>query len=54
MQQEAQLLKEKGTKHVKAGRFDQASTLYGAAIDLSSKDATLFCNRALCYLKLNR
>ena len=51
-QVEADELRQKGNLAVKSNRFKEALDLYSSAIALSSGDYRLFCNRALCHLKL--
>ena len=51
-QEEADELRQKGNLAVKSNRFEEALDLYSSAIALSSGDYRLFCNRALCHLKL--
>ena len=51
-EKEANHLREQGNLEVKNNRFTEALNLYSKAIDLSSGDYRLFCNRSLCYLKL--
>ena len=53
-EEEADKLREKGNLAVKSNRFDEALDLYSSAIALSSGDYRLFCNRALCHLKLGQ
>ena len=52
--EEANQLREQGNLAVKDGKFKNASELYSSAIDLYAGDFRLFCNRALCYLKLGQ
>ena len=52
--EEADKLRENGNLAVKSYRFKEALDLYSSAIALSSGDYRLFCNRALCYLKLGQ
>ena len=52
--EEANQLREQGNLAVKDGKFKNASELYSSAIDLYAGDFRLFCNRALCYLKLEQ
>ncbi len=47
-------LKEKGNEFFKAGNFTEAFILYTKAIKLDNKQVTLYLNRALCELKLDR
>ena len=53
-EEEADKLREKGNLAVKSNRFEEALDLYSSAIALSSGDYRLFCNRALCHLKLHQ
>ena len=53
-EEEADQLREKGNLAVKRKDFKEALDLYSSAIVLSSGDYRLFCNRALCYLKLGQ
>ena len=53
-EEEANKLREKGNLAVKSNRFEEALDLYSSAIALSSGDYRLFCNRALCHLKLGQ
>ena len=53
-EEEAVKLREKGNLAVKSNRFEEALDLYSSAIALSSGDYRLFCNRALCHLKLGQ
>ena len=52
--EEANQLREKGNLAVRSKRFEEALDLYSSAIALSSGDYRLFCNRALCHLKLGQ
>ena len=52
--EEANQLREKGNLAVRSKRFEEALDLYCSAIALSSGDYRLFCNRALCHLKLGQ
>ena len=51
-EKEVNHLREQGNLEVKHQRFTEALKLYSKAIDLSTGDYRLFCNRSLCYLKL--
>ena len=53
-EEEAVKLREKGNLAIKRNRFEEALDLYSSAIALSSGDYRLFCNRALCHLKLGQ
>ncbi|KAL9957639.1 hypothetical protein ACROYT_G034560 [Oculina patagonica] len=53
-EEEANQLREKGNLAVKRNEFKEALDLYSSAIALSSGDYRLFCNRALCHLKLGQ
>ncbi|KAJ7378771.1 hypothetical protein OS493_021357 [Desmophyllum pertusum] len=53
-EEEANQLREKGNDEVKRNKFKEALELYSSAIGLSSSDYRLFCNRALCHLKLGQ
>ena len=53
-EEEANQLREKGNIAVKIGEFNEALDIYSSAIALSSDDYRLFCNRALCHLKLGQ
>nr|CCC89548.1 putative TPR-repeat protein [Trypanosoma congolense IL3000] len=51
------LQKDKGNNLFQNGRLEEAIDAYGVGIDIDPNGQTahvLFCNRALCYLKLNR
>ena len=50
--QEADQLREKGNDAFKNSKLKEALDLYTRAIDLWPDDHYLFCNRALCHLKL--
>ena len=50
----ANQLRENGNLAVKSKKFKEALELYSSAIALSSGDYRLFCNRALCHLKLGQ
>ena len=52
--EKANQLREKGNLAVNSKRFEEALDLYSSAIALSSGDYRLFCNRALCHLKLGQ
>ncbi|XP_017777637.1 PREDICTED: RNA polymerase II-associated protein 3 [Nicrophorus vespilloides] len=45
--------KDKGNKFFKSGRFKEAIEAYSQAIEIHRYDPTFYCNRALCYNKLN-
>ena len=49
---EADQLREKGNNAFKNSKLKEALDLYARAIDLWPNDHRLFCNRALCHLKL--
>ena len=49
---EADQLREKGNNAYKNSKLKEALDLYSRAIDLWPDDHLLFCNRALCHLKL--
>ena len=51
-EKEVNHLREQGNEEVEHKRFTEALKLYSKAIDLSTGDYRLFCNRSLCYLKL--
>lgn len=51
-EEEANLLKEERNIAVKNGKLKEALDLYSRAIDLWSAGYRLFCNGALCHLKL--
>ena len=53
-EEEANKLRENGNLAVKSKRFQEALDLYSSAIALSPGDYRLFCNRALCHLKLGQ
>ena len=53
-EEEANQLREEGNVAVKSSKFKEALDLYSKAIDLWSGDCRLFCNRALCHLKLGQ
>ncbi|XP_022810193.1 uncharacterized protein LOC111347195 [Stylophora pistillata] len=53
-EEEANRLKGEGNIAFKNSKFKEASDLYSRAIDLWSGDYRLFCNRALCHLKLGQ
>ena len=50
--EEADQLRKKGNDAFKNSKLKEALDLYTRAIDLWPNDHRLFCNRALCYLKL--
>ena len=50
--EEADQLREKGNDAFKNSKLKEALDLYTRAIDLWPDDHLLFCNRALCHLKL--
>ena len=52
--EKANQLRQEGNLAVKSNRFEEALHLYSSAIALSSDDYRLFCNRALCHLKLGQ
>jgi TPR repeat protein len=47
-------IKEKGNEHFKIGNFTEALIFYTKAIKLDNKQASLYSNRALCELKLEK
>lgn len=47
-------LRQKGNEAVKCEEYEKALDLYSKGIELYTNDYRLFCNRALCYLKLNK
>jgi TPR repeat protein len=47
-------MKEKGNEHFKIGNFTEALIFYTKAIKLDNKQASLYSNRALCELKLEK
>ncbi|XP_018790490.1 PREDICTED: RNA polymerase II-associated protein 3 isoform X2 [Bactrocera latifrons] len=51
---QANEIKDKGNKYVKLGEYEKAINEYTNAIDIFPEDPIYFCNRALCYLKLER
>ena len=53
-EEEANKLRENGNLAVESERFEEALDLYSSAIALSPGDYRLFCNRALCHLKLQQ
>lgn len=53
-EEEANQLREKGNLAVKSNMIGEALALYSSAIALLSGDYRLFCNRALCHLKLGQ
>ena len=53
-EEEADQLRGKGNLAVKSDMIKEALDLYSSAIALSSGDYRLFCNRALCHLKLGQ
>ncbi len=53
-EEEANHLRYKGNLAVQRNEFKEALDLYSTAIGLSSGDYRLFCNRALCHLKLGQ
>ena len=53
-EEKANQLRENGNLAVKRKEFKEALDLYSSAIALSSGDYRLFCNRALCHLKLGQ
>ena len=52
--EEADQLREKGNNAFKNSKLKEALDLYSRAIDLRPDDHLLFCNRALCHLKLGK
>ena len=53
-EEETNQLREEGNVAVKSGKFKEALDFYSRAIGLWSGDSRLFCNRALCHLKLGQ
>ena len=53
-EEEANQLREEGNYSVQSKQYEEALKLYSSAIGLSANDYRLFCNRALCYLKLGQ
>ena len=53
-EEEANQLREEGNVAVKSSKFKEALDFYSRAIDLWPGDCRLFCNRALCHLKLGQ
>ena len=53
-EEKANQLRENGNIAVKSKKFKEALDLYSSAIALSPGDYRLFCNRALCHLKLRQ
>ena len=53
-EEEANRLREQANVAVKSMKFEEACDLYTNAIRLWERDYRLFCNRALCFLKLNQ
>ena len=53
-EEEANQLREEGNHFVQSKKYEEALKLYSSAIGLSANDYRLFCNRALCYLKLGQ
>ena len=53
-EEEANQLREEGNHSVRSKKYEEALKLYSSAIGLSANDYRLFCNRALCYLKLGQ
>nr|XP_036219310.1 RNA polymerase II-associated protein 3 isoform X2 [Bactrocera oleae] len=51
---QANEIKDRGNKNVKLGEYEKAINEYSTAIDIFPEDPVYFCNRALCYLKLER
>ena len=54
MEEQANQLREEGNIAVKGKMFKEALDLYTRAITLHPTDCRLFCNRALCHLKLGQ
>lgn len=50
---EADKLKEQGNAAVKRQKWQEAIQFYTNAIELYDKEPAYYCNRALCYFKLN-
>lgn len=51
---QANEIKDRGNKHVKLGEYEKAINAYTSALDIFPEDPVYFCNRALCYLKMER
>uniref|UniRef100_A0A0A1X9F5 RNA polymerase II-associated protein 3 n=1 Tax=Zeugodacus cucurbitae TaxID=28588 RepID=A0A0A1X9F5_ZEUCU len=51
---QANEIKDRGNKFVKLGEYEKAINEYTNAIDIFPEDPVYFCNRALCYLKMER
>ncbi|KAL7830036.1 hypothetical protein SRHO_G00311630 [Serrasalmus rhombeus] len=48
------LLKQEGNELVKKGQFQSAMEKYSECLKLKSSECSIYTNRALCYLKLDR
>ena len=53
-EEEANQLREEGNHFVHSKKYEEASKRYSSGIGLTAGDYRLFCNRALCYLKLGQ
>lgn len=49
---DSEKLKSQGNQFFSLGLYEQASMMYSEALDLQPKNAVLFCNRSMAYLKL--
>lgn len=52
--QECVYWKEKGNACFKKKNYKEAIDLYDKAIHCDARDATIYANRALCYLRTNK
>eukprot|EP00927_Polykrikos_kofoidii_P078938 TRINITY_DN75739_c0_g1_i1.p1 TRINITY_DN75739_c0_g1~~TRINITY_DN75739_c0_g1_i1.p1 ORF type:complete len:439 (-),score=94.30 TRINITY_DN75739_c0_g1_i1:133-1449(-) len=48
---DSEKLKSQGNQFFSIGLYEQAAILYGEALDLQPKNAVLYCNRSMAYLK---
>lgn len=48
------LLKKEGNDMVKKGCFQEAAEKYTQCLEIQPKDCSIFTNRAICFLRLNR
>lgn len=48
------LLKQEGNNLVKKGSFQEAAVKYTQCLDLQPKECSVYTNRAICFLRLNR